>query len=277
MRRRRHVFERIRGIDLIDVSDRVYRFTEIDTGWVERTPPDNPVKPMKTSTSPFNIPSSTPATCTAKVATTSGRIPLALKLAYTAFMAVLVPVYWTNYGPTNFLYFCDVALLLTLVGLWTENRLLVSMSAVGILLPQMLWVVDFVGHFAGLHLTGMTDYMFDGNRSLFLRGLSLFHGWLPFLLFFLVRRLGYDRRAFTRWTLLAWGLCLVCFVAMPPAGAVLSNSKLPVNINYVWGMSDAAPQAWMNPTLYLLVWMTALPTIAYLPVHLVLRRLGNSR
>jgi hypothetical protein len=31
------------------------------------------------------------------------RIPLWLKLAYTAFMAVLVPVYWWNYGPTNFL------------------------------------------------------------------------------------------------------------------------------------------------------------------------------
>ena len=51
-----------------------------------------------------------------------GRIPIALKLAYTAFLAVLVPVYWRNYGPTNFLYFCDVALFLTLVGIWTENR-----------------------------------------------------------------------------------------------------------------------------------------------------------
>jgi len=31
------------------------------------------------------------------------RIPLAIKLAFTAFMAVLVPVYWNKYGPTNFL------------------------------------------------------------------------------------------------------------------------------------------------------------------------------
>lgn len=35
------------------------------------------------------------------------RIPLWLKIAYTAFMAVLIPVYWAHYGPTNFLYFCD--------------------------------------------------------------------------------------------------------------------------------------------------------------------------
>ena len=56
-----------------------------------------------------------------------------LKLAYTAFMAVLMPVYWYYYGPTNFLYFCDVALILTLVGIWLESPLLVSMCAVGIL------------------------------------------------------------------------------------------------------------------------------------------------
>ena len=200
------------------------------------------------------------------------RIPLAVKLAYTAFMAVLIPVYWFNYGPTNFLYFCDVALLLTLVGMWTESRLLVSMSAVGILVPQLLWVVDFVGHIGGLHLTGMTDYMFDAHRSRFLRGLSLFHGWLPGLLLFLVARLGYDRRALRHWTLLAWGLCLICFFAMPPAGALLTDPKLPVNINYVWGFSDTTPQPWMNSRLYLGVWMLSLFLIAYLPVHLGLTR-----
>jgi hypothetical protein len=31
------------------------------------------------------------------------RLPLWFKLAYSAFMAVLVPVYWHYYGPTNFL------------------------------------------------------------------------------------------------------------------------------------------------------------------------------
>jgi hypothetical protein len=37
--------------------------------------------------------------------TETARIPLVLKLGYTAFMAVLVPVYWHYYGPTHFLYF----------------------------------------------------------------------------------------------------------------------------------------------------------------------------
>ena len=52
--------------------------------------------------------------------TEARRIPLPAKVLFTAFMAVLVPTYWVNYGPTNFLYFCDVALFLTLVGIWTE-------------------------------------------------------------------------------------------------------------------------------------------------------------
>lgn len=53
------------------------------------------------------------------------RIPLWVKLAYTAFVCVLVPYYLSAYGPTNFLYFCDVALLMTLAALWLESPLLV--------------------------------------------------------------------------------------------------------------------------------------------------------
>src|SRR6476660_2373968 len=86
------------------------------------------------------------------------RIPLPVKIGFSAFMAVLVPVYIYWYGPTNFLYFCDVSLILTLVGIWTESALLISMCAVGILVPQVFWVVDFLAHFAGYSPTGMTDY-----------------------------------------------------------------------------------------------------------------------
>ena len=201
------------------------------------------------------------------------RIPLWLKLAFTGFMAVLVPVYWSNYGPTNFLYFCDVALFLTLVGLWAESRLLLSMCAVGILAPQALWVADFAVQLTGHRLFGMTAYMFDGNRSLFLRGLSLFHGWLPFLLVAVVARLGYDRRALPLWTVLAWTLCLVSFFFLPPAGAQLADPKTPVNIDYVFGLDDAKPQAWMSAGAYLLTLLAALPALLFVPSHLVLRRL----
>ncbi len=211
-----------------------------------------------------------------KVPTTSAkRIPLWLKIAYTAFMAVLIPVYWYHYGPTNFLYFCDVALLLTLIGIWTEKKLLISMSAVGILIPQALWVIDFAIQLTGTKLTGMTAYMFDENRSLFLRGLSLFHGWLPFLLLYLVAKLGYDRRAFLNWTIMAWVLCLVGYYFLPPAGAQLPDPKIPVNVNYVFGLDDAQPQSWLPAQTYLLVWMGALLAVFYTPTHLVLKKLFN--
>src|ERR1700751_2155504 len=112
------------------------------------------------------------------VADSTNRLPLAFKLAYTAFMAGLIPFYWYYYGPTNFLYFCDVTLIISLVGIWLESPLLISMCAVGILIPQAVWVVDFLASAFGFKLTGMTSYMFNSNNALFLRGLSLFHGWL---------------------------------------------------------------------------------------------------
>ena len=203
------------------------------------------------------------------VAPASTRVPLWLKLAFTAFMFVLVPVYWTYYGPTNFLYFCDIALLLTLAGLWLNSPLLISMCAVGLLAPQTLWVVDFVLNIFGVSLVGMTDYMFKHENSLLLRGLSLFHGWLPFLLAYLVWQYGYDRRGLPAWTALAWVLMLVCFFLMPPPRP--DPGLTPVNINYVWGMSDLAAQTWMSPYLWLAGMMILLPVIFFL-THLLLAR-----
>jgi hypothetical protein len=198
------------------------------------------------------------------------RLPLALKLTYSAFVAVLVPVYLYYYGPTNFLYFCDVALLLTLVGIWVESPLLISMAAVGVLALQTLWVVDFVANLFGLHLTGTTDYMFKSEASLFLRGLSLFHGWLPFLVPYLVYKLGYDRRGFWAWTVTVWALLLVCFLFLPPPNP--NPGLTPVNINYVWGPSDYVAQTWVHPYVWLAGLMIGLPLLAFAPVHWLLRR-----
>jgi hypothetical protein len=166
-------------------------------------------------------------------------------------------------------------LFLTLASVWLESALLCSMAAVGILLPQAVWCVDFVGQVFGIRLTGMTAYMFDANRSLFLRGLSFFHGWLPFLLIFLVRRLGYDRRGWLAWTGLAWGLCLVAYFFLPPAGAEFAGRLTPNNVNYVWGLDDVKPQDWMPAPLYLASWMGALFALVYTPTHWVLKKWGR--
>jgi hypothetical protein len=198
----------------------------------------------------------------------TGRVPLWLKLLYTAFMAVLIPVYWYYYGPTNFLYFCDVAVILTLVGIWRENALLISMCAVGIVLPQTIWVIDFVGQIFGVTILGMTEYMFKDTSRL-LRGLSLFHGWIPFLLIYLVWRLGYDRRGFLGWTVLAWALILICFFFMPPPNP--DPGLTPVNINYVWGPSDNAAQTWVSPAVWVIGLMVGMPLLLFAPIHFLLK------
>ena len=201
------------------------------------------------------------------------RIPLWLKIAYTGFLAVLIPVYWKNYGPTNFLYFCDMALLVTLIGIWREDALFVSMPAVGILIPQALWCIDFLVQLCGGKLTGMTGYMFDDTRPLLLRGLSLFHGWLPFLLFYMVRRLGYDRRALLGWSVLSLVLCLIAYFLLPPAAPSPGNPNLPRNVNYVFNLlSDDKPQTLMPPLAYLGAWIAALTCIAYVPTHFLLKK-----
>jgi len=184
-------------------------------------------------------------------------IPLWFKLSYTAFCAVLVPTYLVAYGPTNFLYFCDVALLTTLAAIWLESPLLASAPAVGILLPQALWVIDFIAGALGIPLTGMTAYMFDAKLPLFTRGLSFFHFWLPFVLAWLVWRLGYDRRAFVVWTVAAWALLSICYFLMPAPPAM--DGSLPVNINYVFGLSDAAAQSFMPGPMWFAMLLIGLP------------------
>jgi hypothetical protein len=205
----------------------------------------------------------------------AARIPTGVKLGYTAFMAVLVPVYWSQYGPTNFLYFCDLALFFTLAAVWLESALFAGMAAVGIVLPQLLWCVDFAGHLAGLKLLGLTDYMFDTGHPLFLRGLSFFHGWLPFLLLYLVARLGYDRRALFAWTGVAWAAMLISYFWLPAPGALPADSLTPVNVDYVYGLSDTVAQTWMPGWLWFGLLLAGLPVLILIPTHWVLRKFSR--
>ena len=203
-------------------------------------------------------------------------IPRWIKIIYTAFMAILVPIYWRDYGPTNFLYFCDIALFFTLAALWTEHPLLSSMPAVGILIPQALWIIDFLAGATGHFPFGLTTYMYDANIPLFTRGLSFFHFWLPLLLLWMVWRIGYDRRAFWSWTILAWIVLFVCYFLMPGPSPDRDDNT-PANINYVFGMDGKAAQNWMAPHLYFAALLLGLPLFIYLPSHFILIWVGLRR
>ena len=49
-------------------------------------------------------------------------VPLSLKLAFTVFMMVWVPLIVATRGWQNFFWLCDLANFLTLAGLWLESR-----------------------------------------------------------------------------------------------------------------------------------------------------------
>lgn len=196
-----------------------------------------------------------------------GKVPLWIKVAYTLFLCVLVPVYWRGFGPTNFLWASDIALFITFVALWLESRLLNSMMAVGVLPFELAWGVDFLFEaITGVHLTGMTQYMFNPELPLYLRGLSLYHFMLALVMILLLFRLGYDRRALIAQSVLVWIVLPVTYLVTDPAD----------NINLVFGLGTE-PQTVLPPLAYLGLEMILVPVIICLPVHLVLRRLFAGR
>ncbi len=158
--------------------------------------------------------------------------------------------------------------LLTVPALWLESPLLISLPAVGLVLPQLLWVFDFV---TGARITGMTSYMFDPKLPLLVRGLSTFHGWLPLLLVWGVWRLGYDRRALAGWTAISTAVLLVSYFLAPPPPAPADNPNLAVNINYVHGLSYEKPQTWMPPLVWLVSMIVGFPLVFYVPANFIFR------
>ena len=122
--------------------------------------------------------------------------PLWLRIALTAFVAFLVPYYWHHYGWHNFFWLSDVALFLTVFALWRASRLLISMMAVGVLPLELYWNIDFFMRLTtGIEVGGIARYMFDEDRPLLLRGVSLFHVALPIIWIGMLLRWGYDPRA----------------------------------------------------------------------------------
>ncbi len=187
------------------------------------------------------------------------RIPLWIRVLYGLFLCVLVPIYWTHYGPGNFLWASDIALFLVFVAAVSERPLLSSMMAVGVLPFEIFWILDFV---SGARLLGMATYMFETERPLYLRGLSLFHMVLPLITIFLLHRLGYDRRALAAQTLLAWIVLPLTYLVTEPAA----------NVNLVFGFGKE-PQTAMHPLLHLALQMILAPLVVFWPAHLLLQRL----
>lgn len=183
--------------------------------------------------------------------------PMWIKLPYLAFVVVLIPIYLRQYGPQNFLWFSDIALFATLIAVWTGNRLIASMMAVGVLPLEIVWTVDF---FTGGHI-GLAAYMFDTRIPLTLRAMSLYHLFFPAVVIWMMVRQGYDSRAFLLQTLVAW-------VVLPASFLIGTPEE---NINWVYG-PVGAPQWLTSPLAYLIIYMAFLPAVIFFPSHLLLKR-----
>lgn len=197
---------------------------------------------------------------------TPSRIPLWLKIGWTVWIAVWVPLYWWQYGPRNFLWFCDLGNFMITAALWLESPLIFSWQACSVLLVQILFTVDLVGRaLLRVHLIGGTEYMFNDDGSnipIGMRLLSLFHVATPPLLIWALKRLGYDRRGLYCQIATACVVLPICWLGWNET----------VNLNWVWGPFNR-PQHVMKPWLFLFVCMLGYPVVLYLPTHLVLAKL----
>jgi hypothetical protein len=187
-----------------------------------------------------------------------GLIPLWLKLAYGAFVPVLIVIYWPRYGPSNFLWLSDIALFFAAAAVIFESPLLASMPAVGVLPLEIFWTVDFLllGRF------GLTGYMFDAKYPLWLRAISLFHLALPPTLLWMLYRFGYDPIAFPAQLLLTLAVLAFCYAFTDPEK----------NINWVFGPGEK-PQKKLSPRVYFAILIVVIPVCVMVPTHLVLSSL----
>lgn len=193
------------------------------------------------------------------------RLPPWLKIGWTLWLILWAPLYWRQYGPQNFLYFCDIANVLIGIGLWLESPLIFSWAACGVLLFQTLYTVDLAGALlTGHHLIGGTEYMFDPHLSLTIRLLSLFHVVTPPLLLWAIWRLGYDGHGWKVQALMTW---------------------IVVPINYFWRREQDVnwargpffrEQHLIPGTVYLIGYLIVISIFVYFPTHLFLAHLTRN-
>jgi hypothetical protein len=185
------------------------------------------------------------------------------KLGYTAFTLLIVVIWRRHYGWRNLLWFSDIALIGAVPALWLESAQIASVLAVAVLLPEMLWNVDF-----GLRLllrrriTGLTDYMFEPERPRLLRGLSLFHVPLPLVLVWMLLQYGYDAAVGLP------GAILLAAVVLPWSQAVSTPER---NINWTHGLGAARPA--LRPPVYLALLFAGFVLAVFIPTHLTLQAL----
>jgi hypothetical protein len=177
------------------------------------------------------------------------------------WLAIWIPIYWRTWGPQNFLQLCDVAVILTCVGIWSGSALLISSQAISSLLIDLIWVFDAGGRLlTGRHIIGGTEYLFDPQYPLWVRLLSLFHLVMPFLLIWALQKVHYDPR----------GLWLQCFIAYLAFFAAHFTNPAK-NMNFAFA-DPFFHRAWGPAPIHALINTVFMLLVVYLPTHWILKR-----
>ncbi|HUG55103.1 MAG TPA: membrane-associated protein [Vicinamibacteria bacterium] len=184
-----------------------------------------------------------------------------LRWAALGWLVVWGVAYARGYGFANFLQLCDVAVIVTCLGLWLGSPLLLSSQAVSSLVVDLAWDLDLLWRAAtGSHLIGGTEYMWDPNIPLGLRLLSAFHVVWPPLLWWALRRVGYDRRALALQSAVAVVALALSRVVMPEA-----------NLNFAQ-RDPFLGRSWGPAPVHLGLTLAVLIGVVYWPTHTLLRR-----
>lgn len=186
-----------------------------------------------------------------------------LKWFLTLFIAILIPTYWHYYGFQNFLWLSDIGLFFTVIGLWFNSALIMSMATVGILFLELVWAVDFFAElFLGLNPIDLSDYMFDAHYPLILRGISLFHIITPVIWICYMLQYGYDRRALYYFTIFYWINLITVYLF----------TDIKENINWVF-LPTIYNWHTITQPMWVIILFVGFPLCLFLPMHFLCKKL----
>ncbi len=186
----------------------------------------------------------------------------ALRWLAVGWLAVYLPSYTVTYGALNFLFLCNLGVMLTAVGLIAGSRLLLSSQAIAAPVIGLGWIADAGWRLAtGDFLYGGTAYMWDPQFPLFTRLLSLYHVFWPVLVVACVAKVGYDRRA---WLLQ---------VGIAAAAMVAARWVSPPELNVNFAFRDPFFGFELGPgPLHIATTLAVLAVVVYGLTHAILSR-----
>lgn len=197
--------------------------------------------------------------------THGAKYPNWMRWTALAWFVVWFPSYWRVWGVANFVHLCDVAVVLTCIGMWTNSALLISSQAVGILFVDAAWAVDAASRvFLRRAWLPGNEYLLDPRYPIWIRLLTLFHLVMPALLLWGIYLMGYDRRAWALQSAIALPIFVASRFTQPAA-----------NINFAFTDPFFGRQMGPAPIHILIAWVFMV-LVVYLPTHFILKRFSRS-